>query len=500
MWLRRVRLVVFGVAGAVVGLALGGQTSADVGPFDTTLSVRPSWGGETTVLLAPLGQIRLDTHDAPVRLVLRVDELRLEEAERFAQDPSLLAALGDDVSGDVQSGLRRLALRCFAVAVLGGIAGALVARARPRNVAVGAALGSLVVGATGALAATTFDVRAISEPRYTGLLTIAPTAVGDARSIVENFGRYRVQLAELVGNVATLYQAAQGLPDLEPGAETVRVLQVSDIHLNPQAFDVMRQLIDQFDIAAVLDVGDITDWGSEPETQLLAQIPTLDVPYVWVRGNHDSSTTQAAVAAQPNAIVLDGGRTTIAGLDLWGVGDPRYTPDKDQPVGADVEKEAAEAFAPRVDRMVAADNRAGDIDVVLVHDARTAADLGGDVPLVLAGHTHDARERRIDKRTRLLVEGSSGGAGLRGLQGEEPVPLQFSVLYFDRADGTLAAYDRITVAGLGEAGVTIERHVVRPLPGGVDVDATTSTSTITTTTTVTGGTPGATVPGSTAGA
>ena len=479
MWLRRVRLVVFAVAGAVIALALGGRTTAHVGPFDTTVSVRPSWGGETTVLLAPLGRIRLDTHDAPVGLVLRVDELRLSEAERFAQDPSLLAELGDDVSADVRRALAALALRCLALSVLGGVVGALVARVRVRSALVGAAAGVLVAGSGGAVAALTYDEQAIAEPEYTGLLTIAPTAVGDARSIVANFGRYRVQLAELVGNVATLYQAAQGLPDLDPGQETVRVLHVSDIHLNPQAFDVMRQLVRQFDVGAVLDTGDITDWGSEPESSLLGEIPTLKVPYVWVRGNHDSMATQAAVASQPNAVVLDGGSSVdVEGLRVWGIGDPRYTPDKDQPTGGAVEQEAAEAFAPSVDRQVAA---AGDVDLVLVHDARSASGLGGDVPLVLSGHTHRAREGRIGKLTRLLVEGSTGGAGLRGLQGEDPVPLACSVLYFDPTTRELVAYDRVTVRGLGQAGVTIERHVVRPLAASASTTTTTSTSSTTTT-------------------
>jgi predicted MPP superfamily phosphohydrolase len=282
-----------------------------------------------------------------------------------------------------------------------------------------------------------------------------------------------------VGNVATLYRTAQGLPHLDPGARTIAVLHVSDVHLNPQAFDVMRSLVDQFDVAAVLDTGDITDWGSEPESQLLDQIPTLHVPYVWVRGNHDSMTTQAAVAAEPGAIVLDDAATDVAGLRVWGIGDPRYTPAKDQPVGGDVEQEAALAFAPEVDADVATEQFArGGLDVVLVHDERAASALGGDVPLVLAGHTHKAREGRIGRTTRLLVEGSTGGAGLRGLQKDEPVPLACSVLYFDADTGALAAYDQVSVRGLGQAGVTIERHVVRPLASTSPTSTTTSTTVV----------------------
>ena len=44
--------------------------------------------------------------------------------------------------------------------------------------------------------------------------------------------------------------------------------------------------------------------------------------------------------------------------------------------------------------------------------------LDGVVPLVLAGHTHEREVSELEDGTRLMVEGSTGGAGLRGLQGE----------------------------------------------------------------------------------
>lgn len=236
------------------------------------------------------------------------------------------------------------------------------------------------------------------------------------------------------------------------------MLHVSDIHLNAQAFDLMDLLIDQFDIDVVDDTGDITDWGTEPETRLFERIADVSVPYVWVRGNHDLAATQRAIAAQPNAVVLDGDAATVVGLRFWGVADTRYSPDKDQPTGTDEEGEQAEAAAPGAAERLAAKEPPA-VDVVLVHDARMAAEIGGEVPLVLAGHTHLPLGSSIGP-TRLLVEGSTGGAGLRSLRGEEPEPLTCTVLYFDPDTDRLVAYDRITVRGLGETGAQIDRHVV----------------------------------------
>jgi hypothetical protein len=66
-------------------------------------------------------------------------------------------------------------------------------------------------------------------------------------------------------------------------------------------------------------------------------------------------------------------------------------------------------------------------------------------------------------QTRLLVEGSTGGAGLRGLEHEDPTPLTMSVLYFDEHQA-LKAYDDIQLGGTGEQNVTMQRKVVGTEP------------------------------------
>ncbi|MBN2623460.1 MAG: metallophosphoesterase [Acidimicrobiales bacterium] len=504
------RIVVFALVGAVLAVVLFGRVPAKVGPFETTVSARPSLNGHTVVHLAPLGTIDLDTHDWPLALDLRVDEIGVADAERLAGDPTAIDRLGDDAADQVRSALVALAIRCVIVALLGGVAGALVARLTLRTAVAGAGVAGLLVAGLGLGAAATFDANAVSEPRYSGLLTRAPTAVGSIEAVLDRFGEYREQLSDLVDNMATLYLAGSELPTFEADDAMVRVMHVSDIHLNPQAFDLIERISDQFAVDAVVDTGDLTDWGTDPETRFVGRIGELDVPYVYVRGNHDSRRTQAAVADQPNAVVLDGEGATVAGLRFWGIGDPRYTPDKSEQDGRS-EAERAEAFAPEVAERLAEDEPP-DVDVALVHDERMAEALGGQVPLVLAGHTHDTDRAVIDPldddegsddqdaeptddadadergdtttseadgdrdseggadETLLLVEGSTGGAGLRGLQGEEPEPLTASILYFDPDTGRLVAYDRLTVAWLSDAGATIERHIVGEPTGGVPTD------------------------------
>lgn len=458
-WLVRARTLAFSLVGAVLAGVVFGVVRAPVGPFDATFSARPATSGETVVEVSPLGTIGLDTHDGPVRLRVRLDELRLPEAEAIARDPTVLEEVESSLVGDVRTAFWALARRLAAVTILGAVAGALVSSVSWRSAVAGMAAGSLLVVGVGAGVATTWRAEAVAEPRYSGLLAMAPQAIGDVGALLDQFGQYRAQLAELVGNLADLYAAGQDLPTFDPGRATIRLLHVSDIHLNPQAFDLVRQLVDQFKVDAVVDVGDLTDFGSDTESQFAEEISTVGVPYVFVRGNHDSRATQEAVAAQPNAVVLDGETVEVAGLNMWGVGDPRYTPDKTQPTGFDVEVSQAGAYAPTLAAKLRS-SKPPEVDLVAVHDARIAANAGFLTPLILAGHTHHPRQDRIDEAI-LMVEGSTGGGGLRSLQGSGPTPLTATVLYFDPATRRLVAYDRVTVAGLGRTEARIERHLVR---------------------------------------
>src|SRR5690606_13631213 len=99
------------------------------------------------------------------------------------------------------------------------------------------------------------------------------------------------------------------------------------------------------------------------------------------------------------------------------------------------------------------------VHIAAVHDPRAAAPLDGLVDYVLAGHTHERRVGPVtpppegeaapaEPGSLLMVQGSTGGAGLRGLQGEHPEPLALSVLYFDEQQ-RLVAYDDITIGGHG---------------------------------------------------
>ncbi len=459
---RVVPVLVVAAVGAAVAVGLFGHTEVTVGPFDTTMSIDPVSSGGTEVQLSPLGEIALDSHDGPLGLSVELDQLREVEARAIAEDPEGFTLDEGALADDVRAGVVRLGQRVLISATLGGALLSTLWRRRWRATLAGGLVGLVfAVAATGS-AVRSWEPESLAEPRYTGLLSLAPQAVGDARDVVDRFADYQAQLAGIIENVALLYQGANDIRSFQPDAATVRVLHVSDLHLNPQAFDLIDQIVPQFGIDVVVDTGDINDWGTSFEAAFVERISDLDVPYVFVRGNHDSAATARAVAGQTNAVVLDGEGATVAGLTFWGKGDPRFTPDKSLRGSGDDEVQVAEDEAPILAREVRSFG-ADEIDVVLVHDPAVAADLGDVVPLVLAGHRHRANQLTLGDDTTLLVEGSTGGAGLRSLQEEDPVPLSCSVLYFDSETGGLQALDRIVVGGVNQADVRIERTLVAEL-------------------------------------
>lgn len=519
------------LAGGAVGMALAPATQTRVGPFEAEVRVVASLRPDVELLLPPAGEVSFDTHLSPVAVEARIGRVDLEAARRLIDSPAALRALTATAPDTLRAATLQAALTTAGCALAGALAlGLLAFRRDLRRTALA---GGLVLGtvlSTAGLTAATFEPDRLAQPRFSGLLSEAPYVARDAGSLVDRLESYRSGLGDILQSVTTLYATTGGLPVLPGGsgsADLVTVLHVSDLHLNPLGFDLVDRLVRQFGVDVVVDTGDITTWGTEVESRTLSRIGQVGVPYVFVRGNHDSRRTQAAVARQRGAVVLDGEVAVVGGLVLAGIGDPVFTPDPEPPAvppGASTAPaaaspsgtgtgsgtgtatgsgtgsatgsatgsgtpsgspsataRAAENGGAGLDPQTRAGARLADVirswdaahpdrpvQIAALHDPAGAAPLFGVAPLVLAGHLHRRSEKVLDG-TRLMVEGSTGGAGItsRGLQrlaAGEPLPLDATLLYLARSGpraGQVLAYDNVTVGGFGLASVSLERHVVR---------------------------------------
>jgi predicted phosphodiesterase len=488
-WTRRARTAAMvglvSIGGVIIGTMLFAHTTLDVGPFRAEMSISPSFNGGTEIDIPPLGSLHLRSHDGPIHLKVDLGSLDQSRTEALIDQPGGISAAGEHAVDDVRTGVMRLGVRALGIGVLSALVLAALIFRNVRRVAAAGVTALVVTGGSFGLAAGTLRPDSISEPRYEGLLVNAPSVVGDARKIADNYGKYADQLQQIVNNVSQVYTTVSALPSYEPAGNTTRILHVSDLHLNPSAWGLIRTVVKTFDIDAVVDTGDDVDWGSAAETSYVSSISTLGVPYIYVRGNHDSSAIQSAIAKQKNAVVLDNTITTVDGLTIAGIGDPEFTPDKSttEPPEDPATSPLLQSGQQLADTVRGHDKR---VDFAMVHDPAMAPPLSGVVPLVLAGHLHHREVSLLPAPspspsasssssppspsvspspsaplvpTRLMVEGSTGGAGLRGLEKDKPTPLELSVLYFDE-NHNLKAYDDISLGGTGESNVEMQRNVI----------------------------------------
>lgn len=422
--------------------------SGAVGP--TTVSLRLFPGeGETLVRITPLGTVAASTHAFPTRIELSLVEAAVEEVARTVTTPAGREELRSRVTAD----LRKLALRAgmqtaLSVALVAAGASALLF-GRHLRVVLAAVGGSVVAfAAMVVIIVGSFDAEAFSEPTFTG-------SVAKAQQVIEVVARGEEVLDQTRSRFDVASRRLSELfvllarPDNDPRRSGTVLLHVSDIHANPIGFEITRGLAEEFDVDAVLDTGDLAsaelDTGEissaiDPiDSAIAREISRTGVRYLYVAGNHDSPQLRSRVAAVDNVTVLDGSTTTVDSLEIMGFADPTFSTT---PIAESEKSQQREALSEQVAEEVSAEAP----DIVAVHDSVLAAASWGDVPLILAGHTHERSELEQES-TLLLTVGSTGATGLKHLMVESGRRYEAQILYFE---GTaLAAVDYVSLADVG---------------------------------------------------
>jgi predicted phosphodiesterase len=451
-----------GAAGALLAVGLLARDAARIGPATVRLSARPALAGSSQLAVPPFGSVAARTHLGPIAFRATVDDV---DVRRLGQLLDVEVAPGRPPAEQLTATLaplerrartvaRRFLVRIALLGVAGGAAAVLLFPRRSRRRLARCALGGVL--ATAALLVPTlasFDVGAFRAPRYEGALEYAPALIGDVRTGLDRLRTLREQMALIGQNLDRAY-AALDRPAVGVDGGTVRILHVSDVHLNVAGFDLAERLADQFDVSAVVDTGDMGTWGFPPERRVARLVGRFKVPYLFVKGNHDDGQMVAAVAANRNARVLDGTAATVDGITFYGVGDPTFTPGRGYQVEVfeQLKTERSVAVADAVDAL------ARRPDVLLVHDGRLAAYARGHVATVLDGHLH-AFATELVGGTRTLQTGTVGGAGPDGLRVPHPPPSTAEILYFDRVTRRPIAVDRITVRSL-ESSFSVDRQLL----------------------------------------
>lgn len=370
-WPGRLRAVLIVALLAVVGY-LGGMATTNLWPISAetdnfrarvSLTASPF---QSSVVHAPTVFGDIDLHFAgPVpapgieaRLQVKEEITDLFTSGRV--DVNALTPQPGELRAAMDSGLRELALKFVGGVLLtqGGVVLLyLLGRARPpwRHPVI-------AIGSATALAVAVPSLAAVSTYRTTNFAAYEATSLlGTVRSNSGLFTDIQGQAQKATPYVQNLLALSDALQNEFVPAETAadpgaRFLLISDMH-GMNYYPLVKQIVEDESITAVIDSGDMLNFGRVPEGELAgmyAAIEDLGVPYLFVRGNHDALTATdeqllTRLAQIPNVILLEPTageyvEADVAGVRVTGLNDWRYFAEVNDDFGAQ-QRAAAERYA-----------------------------------------------------------------------------------------------------------------------------------------------------------
>lgn len=350
-WLTRARRAVLLVV-LVIAATIGGIATTRLWPVPAqtdyvsaqiSLTLAPS---RTSTVHTPtvLGDIDLDFDgpvpapgiEATVQVRPEVNELlsrgRLDPAD-FRPDPLQLRAVVFEALGELAwkfvGGAIATTAVCSALWVLGRRR-----RSWGRAAVASAGATALALALPGGAAYLTYRTENLTQFRTTSLLT----QIGQNTSLLSDISGQAAQAAPYVQNLLALSQALrlEFAPEEISTEAGARFLLVSDVH-GMNYYPLIAQIIASEEITAVIDTGDMLNFGQVREgavTDIYDGIASLEVPYIYVRGNHDAASTSDQsvlnrLSQIPNVVLLEPQageyvEAQVAGVRITGYNDVRF--------------------------------------------------------------------------------------------------------------------------------------------------------------------------------
>jgi Icc-related predicted phosphoesterase len=224
---------------------------------------------------------------------------------------------------------------------------------RPRLVTVVAGVWVASCLATFSVVVLTYQAERLEKFATTGVLG----TVQRNSDLLEGVETRAAQTAPYLKNLLALSSALQDkyAPQALNAPVAARFLLVSDIHGGNQ-YSLMKTIVEQEHVDAVIDSGDLVNFGSTTEADaadIFRGIESLGVPYLFVKGHHDGRSDVDRelldrLAKVPNVVLLQPDAQTytvqsIGGVRIAGFNDPRWFGD-DNRNNAAKQRPATDAF------------------------------------------------------------------------------------------------------------------------------------------------------------
>lgn len=451
---RILALVIMAILGSMLFIQLFARLSFQYDSFSFTLKTNFNLSGGTTINVPPVGQLFLKTHYTPWRFVFTLDAIDFTKLEQQLDSIPAKEQWLKTLERETLQTILKLFLFVTVAGLLGAFLTLLSLRIKPFSNhfwygMLGAFILVLTLITTTAL---TYNSDAIEHPQYQGVLASAPWAMNLVTMGLDNIEVIGDNLKKISRDLPMLFKQAAQIKNIGDLQFDLAALHVSDIHNNPAALEFITELVNNFKIELIIDTGDLTDYGTPLEAEIINQIAHIKIPYIFVPGNHDSSLIIKRLKKVPSVKVLNQGILKVKGLLIAGQADPSSLGYNSDIASPEAIKKAAAALKQTLQDTAKTPN------IVIVHNRELVTDMIGQVPLILHGHDHQYR-LTTEEKTVINDTGTTGAAGLRGLT-EEGVPYSATILYWRKdQDGamTLKALDSIKINGVAGK-LTIERH------------------------------------------
>jgi len=452
-----IKVALVGILGALLLVSVLSTQKITINALDFSIGLHVFDKGYTAIDIPPLGTIRARTHQLPLMFRISLQNINLERLSDLvtAQDPELIFE-------EIQDTLRHQAigflLRTLAVSFVGGFGAAFLLFREGKKALFAGIAGLLAFSILIGSALLTYDEKAFREPEFEGIVEAAPWLMGVAEEALVAVQGLDEKMKIVTDNLLVLFESLRYLGGGGGSVDgELKVLHISDIHNNPIGVSLAKQMAVSFGVDLIIDTGDLTDYGTPLEADLISGIEEINLPWLFVPGNHDSPSVIQSFQELDNVIVIEEGVIYLEELDIAiaGAADPSSQTSAMTVAPRDVYKEAAARLRDKISQADIAPS------IIVGHHAYLLDELSDLYAVMLHGHSH--RVSIQVKENALVVDaGTTGGAGIRGLMTPNEMPFTMVLLHFNRrnAGWYAAAADVITVHQL-DAGFILERHLLR---------------------------------------
>ncbi|MBO8137202.1 MAG: metallophosphoesterase family protein [Desulfotomaculum sp.] len=458
---KSITVIILAIFMSLTFLHLFGGADISIEGLEFHVNTSLALQGTTQIEIPPLGLIRAHTHNTPIKITVRLYNINLERVQNVLENKPNQEEIFRKVEENLRIEAQRYIAELIFLAASGGIFAAFILRSNKpadyfKAIAVSVAVVGLLLGAT----YKDFHASRFNNPEYEGVLKAAPWMICIAEKTLAKIDTLSHKLQLAAQNFNELYNQIENLSPIEETEGIIKVLHVSDIHNNPAAIQLIGRMAELFEVDFIIDTGDISDFGTPLEGLLLDRIENLNVPYVYIAGNHDSPDIINKMKELSNVIVAEH-FVELNGLTIMGFHDPASQTQDIEPPPPHVVRQYLDYIEDAI-RSKVNDSR-NKIDIIAVHSPYIAKPLAEKAPIFVFGHNHQYKVSKI-KNSILVNAGTSGASGLGTLQEKQRRPYSVMLLHFSRRqeNSRLLAVDSIQVDSItGE--FSMQRHLFSQL-------------------------------------